>query len=115
VRSGPVLLFAACHAAPLGSRIPAPVVCLEAADGRLQLIAGERRMNRPRSTPALVIQGDADQMRLDRAREMAALLGNGHLAIIPGVSRATQVVPERSVAAWRDFIEQKHDSLGRSF
>ena len=63
------------------------------------------------TTPALVIQGDADQMRLERAREMASLLGNGRLAMIPGVSRATQVAPERSVAAWRDFL--KHQSIPR--
>jgi 3-oxoadipate enol-lactonase len=58
------------------------------------------------NTPALVIQGDADKMRLERAAQMAALLPNGHLAIIPGLSRATQVAPQQSVAVWKDFVQQ---------
>jgi pimeloyl-ACP methyl ester carboxylesterase len=64
------------------------------------------------TTPALVIQGEADEARLERARQLASLLPNGHLAIIPGISRATQVAPEKSVAAWRDFIREFHS--GRS-
>jgi pimeloyl-ACP methyl ester carboxylesterase len=59
-------------------------------------------------TPVVVIQGDADEMRLNRAREMASLLPNGHLAALPGVHRATQVSPELSVAAWRAFVEANH-------
>jgi pimeloyl-ACP methyl ester carboxylesterase len=42
----------------------------------------------------------------------ASLLPNGHLAIIPRISRATHVAPEKSVAAWRDFIREFHS--GRS-
>jgi 3-oxoadipate enol-lactonase len=60
------------------------------------------------TTPALVIQGDADAMRLERARELASRLANGHLAVIRGVSRATQVAPEQSVAAWREFANVNH-------
>jgi hypothetical protein len=39
-------------------------------------------------------------------------LPNGHLATIPGIRSATQVAPEKSVAAWRDFIREFHS--GRS-
>ena len=53
--------------------------------------------------PALVIQGAADEMRLERARQLASLLPNGRLTVIPGLSRATQVAPDQSVAAWLDF------------
>jgi 3-oxoadipate enol-lactonase len=63
-------------------------------------------------TPALVIQGAADEPRLERARQLASLLPNGHLAILPGISRATQVAPDKSVAAWRDFVYEYHS--GRS-
>ena len=64
-------------------------------------------------TPALVIQGATDEMRLARARTLAELLPNGHLAVIPGTTRATQTAPDRSVQAWREFVLQHH--LGRSY
>jgi hypothetical protein len=63
-------------------------------------------------TPALVIQGATDEMRLARARRLAELLPNGHLAELSGTTRATQTAPERSVQAWREFVLQHHH--GRS-
>jgi 3-oxoadipate enol-lactonase len=64
-------------------------------------------------TPALVIQGATDEVRLARARKLVELLPTGHLAVIPGTARATQTAPERSVQAWREFVLQHHH--GRSY
>ena len=58
------------------------------------------------TTPALILEGANDPARLERRRNMAALLPNGRLGVVPGSpGRAHHAAPAQSVAVWRDFVK----------